>query len=32
LLDTQLWVALIPLIALAGTHWIVETRGRTLPQ
>jgi MFS family permease len=32
LLETQLWVALIPLVALAGTRWIVETRGRTLPQ
>jgi MFS family permease len=31
LLETQLWVALIPLIALAGTSWIVETRGRALP-
>ena len=31
LLETQLWVALIPLIALAGTRWIVETRGRALP-
>ena len=32
LLDTQLWVALIPLVALAGSRWIVETRGRALPQ
>jgi hypothetical protein len=32
LLDTQLWVALIPLIALAASPWIVETRGRALPQ
>lgn len=31
LLDTLVWVAVIPLIALAGTRWIVETRGRTLP-
>jgi MFS family permease len=32
LLDTLLWVAVIPAIALAGTRWIVETRGRPLPQ
>jgi MFS family permease len=32
LLETQLWVAIIPLIALAGTRWIVETHGRALPQ
>jgi MFS family permease len=32
LLDTQLWVAVIPLIALIGTRWIMETRGRPLPQ
>lgn len=32
LLDTQLWVAVIPLIALVATRWIVETHGRTLPQ
>jgi hypothetical protein len=31
LLDTLLWVAIIPLIALVGTRWIVETRGRPLP-
>jgi hypothetical protein len=31
LLDTQLWVAFIPLLALAGSRWIVETRGRALP-
>jgi MFS family permease len=31
LLETQLWVAIIPLIALAGTRWIVETHGRALP-
>ena len=31
LLDTLLWVAIIPVIALAGTRWIVETRGRPLP-
>lgn len=32
LLDTLLWVAIIPVIALVGTRWIVETRGRPLPQ
>jgi MFS family permease len=32
LLDTLLWVAAIPFIALLGTRWIVETRGRPLPQ
>ncbi len=31
LLDTQLWVAAIPLIALVAMPWIVETRGRALP-
>lgn len=31
LLDTLLWVAIIPVIALVGTRWIVETRGRPLP-
>jgi len=31
LLDTLLWVAIIPFIALIGTRWIVETRGRPLP-
>ncbi len=32
LLDTLVWVAVIPLVALAGTRWIVETRNRPLPQ
>jgi len=32
LLDTLLWVAIIPAIAVLGTFWIVETRGRSLPQ
>lgn len=32
LLDTLLWVAAIPVIALVGTRWIVETKGRPLPQ
>lgn len=31
LLDTLMWVAVIPLVALAGTRWIVETHGRSLP-
>jgi MFS family permease len=32
LLDTLLWVAAIPAIALVGTRWLVETQGRSLPR
>jgi len=31
LLDVLTWVAIIPAIALIGSRWIVETRGRPLP-
>lgn len=32
LLDALTWVAVIPLIGLIGARWVVETRGRVLPE